>query len=107
MDRILILMTAEDFLDAQTALYSAKENASDATLLSYGLMLENEPDEESQALMAALGRVQFLSSISNASCTWGAYAFTAPSAIKPAVLSMFKLMLFIFLLFICFVVKGS
>ena len=60
MDRILILMTAEDFLDAQTALYSAKENASDANLLSYGLMLENEPDEESQALMAALGRVQFL-----------------------------------------------
>ena len=60
MDSILILMTAEDFLDAQTALYSAKENASDASLLSYGLMLENEPDEESQALMAALGRVQFL-----------------------------------------------
>ena len=60
MDRILILITAVDFLDAQTALYSAKENAADASSLSFGITLENEPDEESQALMAALGRVQFL-----------------------------------------------
>ena len=66
MDRILILMSAVDFLDAQTALYSAKENASDANLLSYGLLLENEPDEEAQALMAALGRVQFLCPEQNA-----------------------------------------
>ena len=60
MDRILILMSAEDFLDAQTALYSARENAADASSLSFGLTLENEPDDESQALMAALGRIQFL-----------------------------------------------
>ena len=60
MDRILILMSAVDFLDAQTALYSAKENASDASRLSYGVVLENEPDDESQSLMAALGHIQFL-----------------------------------------------
>jgi len=60
MDRILILMSAVDFLDAQTALYSAKENAANASLLSFGVVLENEPDDESQALMAALGRIQFL-----------------------------------------------
>ena len=60
MDRILILMSAPDFLDAQTALYSAKENASNPAVLSFGVMLENEPDEESQALMSALGNIQFL-----------------------------------------------
>ena len=60
MDRILILMSAVDFLDAQTALYSARENAADPAALSFGVTLENEPDEESQALMAALGNIQFL-----------------------------------------------
>lgn len=60
MDRILLLMSATDFADAQTALYSAKENAADASLLSIGIALENEPDEDAQALMAALGRIQFL-----------------------------------------------
>ena len=60
MDRILILMSAPDFLDAQTALYSAKENAADAAALSFGVVLENEPDDESHTLMAALGNIQFL-----------------------------------------------
>ncbi len=60
MDRILILMSAPDFLDAQTALYSARENAADPTRLSFGVVLANEPDEESHALMAALGKVLFL-----------------------------------------------
>ncbi len=60
MDRILILMSAPDFADAQTALYSANENAADASLLSFGVVLENEPDDEAQGLMAALGRIQFL-----------------------------------------------
>jgi len=60
MDRILILMSAVDFLDAQTALYSAKENAANPAVLSFGVTLENEPDDESQALMAALGNIQFL-----------------------------------------------
>ncbi len=60
MDRILLLMAAAEFADAQTALYSARENAADAASLSFGILLENEPDDESQGLMAALGRVQFL-----------------------------------------------
>ncbi len=60
MDRILILMSAVDFPDAQTALYSAKENAAEASALSFGVMLEIEPDDKCQAQMAALGRVQFL-----------------------------------------------
>ena len=60
MDRILILMSAVDFLDAQTALYSAKENAANPSALSFGVTLENEPDDESQNLMAALGHIQFL-----------------------------------------------
>ena len=60
MDRILILMSAVDFLDAKTALYSARENAAEPGLLSFGVALENEPDDESNALMAALGNVLFL-----------------------------------------------
>ncbi|MGN1370337.1 MAG: hypothetical protein ACI4WX_15815 [Aristaeellaceae bacterium] len=60
MDRILILLSAEDFLDAQTALRSAKENAAVPAALSFGVTLTNEPDDEAQALMATLERVQFL-----------------------------------------------
>ena len=60
MDRILILMSAVDFLDAKTALYSAKENAAEPGKLSFGVALQNEPDDESHALMAALGKLQFL-----------------------------------------------
>lgn len=66
MDRILLLMSAADFSDAQTALLSAKENAADAASLSFGVMLENEPDDEAQALMASLGQIQFLCPESNA-----------------------------------------
>ncbi len=60
MDRILLLMAAADFADAQTALYSARENAANAAGLSFGVVLENEPAPEAQALMAALGHIQFL-----------------------------------------------
>ncbi len=60
MDRILLLMSAEEFADAQTALYSAKENAANPAALSFGLMLAYEPDAEAHALMAELGAVQFL-----------------------------------------------
>ena len=60
MDRILILMSAVDFLDAKTALYSARENAASPGKLSFGVALQNEPDDESHALMAALGNIQFL-----------------------------------------------
>ena len=60
MDRILVLMSALEFSDAQTALYSAKENAADPAALSFGITLEAEPDDEAHALMAALGNLQFL-----------------------------------------------
>ncbi len=60
MDRILLLMAAADFADAQTALYSAKENAANPAALSFGVTLENEPDAEAHALMAGLGAIQFL-----------------------------------------------
>ena len=60
MDRILILMSAPDFMDAQTALYSARENAAHPAGLSFGVVLENEPDEEAMGLMSALGNIQFL-----------------------------------------------
>ena len=69
MDRILILMSALEFSDAQTALYSAKENAADPTALSFGITLEAEPDDEAHALMAALGNVLFLCPETSA---WGA-----------------------------------
>ena len=60
MDRILILMAAADFPDAQTALYSARENAAAPASLSFGIALEYEPDDESHAQMSELGQVQFL-----------------------------------------------
>ena len=60
MDRILVLMHAEDFADAQTALLSAKENAATPAALSFGIALENEPDVEAQATMVSLERLQFL-----------------------------------------------
>ena len=69
MDRILILMSALEFADAQTALYSAKENAADPAALSFGVTLEAEPDEEAHTLMAALGNLQFLCPETSA---WGA-----------------------------------
>lgn len=60
MDRILILMSAVEYADAQTALYSAKENAAEPGKLSFGIALAHEPDDEAQGLMAALGRIRFL-----------------------------------------------
>ncbi len=66
MDRILILMAAEDFADAQTALLSALENASAPASLSFGLILAEEPDAPSEHAMADLGRVQFLCREENA-----------------------------------------
>ena len=69
MDRILILMSAMEFADAQTALYSAKENAADPAALPFGITLEAEPDDEAHALMAALGNVLFLCPETSA---WGA-----------------------------------
>lgn len=60
MDRILILMAAEEFADAQPALNSARNAAAEPEALSWGLSLNAEPDEEANAAMAALGMVHFL-----------------------------------------------
>ena len=60
MDRILLLMAAPDYAEAQTALYSARENAAHPDALSYGLTLREEPTPEEESAMAALQRVQFL-----------------------------------------------
>lgn len=61
MDRILILMAAEEFADAQPALTSARNAAAQPEALSWGLSLAVEPDEEQQAAMQTLGMVRFLS----------------------------------------------
>lgn len=60
MDRILILMAAEEFADAQPALKSARNAAADPDALSWGLTLTAEPDEEAQSAMLALGHVHFI-----------------------------------------------
>ncbi|MBE5796168.1 MAG: hypothetical protein E7327_02180 [Clostridiales bacterium] len=60
MDRILILMAAEEYADAQPALTSAMNAAAAPDALSWGLTLTAEPDEDSMAAMQALGMVHFL-----------------------------------------------
>ena len=60
MDRILILMAADEYADLQPALSSALAAAAAPEALSWGLSLAVEPDEESQAAMQALGMVHFL-----------------------------------------------
>ncbi len=60
MERILILMPADCYEDAELALKSAKENASSAQRISYGIVLREEPDDEALAAMRGLGTVLFL-----------------------------------------------
>lgn len=60
MDRILLLMAARTYEQADAALRSARDNAASQTRISYGLSLQQEPDETAQAAMRALGSVQFL-----------------------------------------------
>lgn len=60
MIRILILMAAANWSEAAKALSSAKKNAAQAERLSYGLCLGNQPDEDEQAEMHALGAVMYL-----------------------------------------------
>ncbi len=60
MERILFLMAATEYADAQPALLSARENALAPEALSWGLTLTVEPDGEDLADMAGLGNVQFL-----------------------------------------------
>lgn len=60
MDRILLLMAAQAYEQADAALRSARDNAASASRISYGLSLQAEPDAAAQAAMRALGSVQFL-----------------------------------------------
>ena len=60
MDRILILMAADCYQDADRALRSARDNAAAPQRLSYGILLREEPDEDTLREMQALGTVLFL-----------------------------------------------
>lgn len=60
MDRILILISADSFADASSALRSAHDQAASGQRLSYGLTLREQPDESAQAEMLSLGTVQFI-----------------------------------------------
>lgn len=60
MDRILLLMAAEEYAQADRALRSARDNAASAARISFGLSLQQEPDERAHLAMHALGSVQFL-----------------------------------------------
>lgn len=59
MDRILILMAADNYADAQQALDSARQTARSPEKLSWGLCFMEEPDESEMADMARLGAVLF------------------------------------------------
>lgn len=65
MDRILILMAAEEFADAHPALLSARNAAAEPEAISWGLSLAAEPDDEAHAAMQELGMVHFLSPAAN------------------------------------------
>ena len=60
MDRILILMPADCYQDADLALRSARDNAAAPQRVSYGILLQEEPDEDALRDMQALGTVLFL-----------------------------------------------
>ena len=60
MDRILLLLAAEDYDEARGALESARMNAASAERISYGLSLMQEPEDGHHAAMRQLGAVQFL-----------------------------------------------
>jgi hypothetical protein len=54
MDRILILMGAAEYVDAKGAIESALQNAAHPEALSWGLTLQEYPDEESLEALSAL-----------------------------------------------------
>lgn len=60
MDRILVLMAAAEYADAHGALESARSAAAAPEALSWGLLMESEPDDEALQAMNALGMVQFI-----------------------------------------------
>lgn len=59
MNRILVLMTADDYAAADSALQSAKAMARHPEALRWGVGLLQEPDKEQQKAMRRLGMVQF------------------------------------------------
>ena len=54
MDRILILMGAAEYVDAKGAIESALHNAAHPEALSWGLTLQEYPDEEGLAALSGL-----------------------------------------------------
>ena len=62
MDRILLLMAAPDYAAADTALRSARDSAAAPERISYGLSLQEEPDEDDCAAMRAQLQVPDISS---------------------------------------------
>lgn len=54
MDRILILMDAPEFVDAQNAILSARQNAAHPEALSYGFTLQEYPEGESFEVLQSL-----------------------------------------------------
>ena len=60
MDRILLLMAAQRFEDAEPSLHGAVENAAAPQRLSVGLVLREAPDEEANARMACLPAPRFI-----------------------------------------------
>lgn len=79
MERILVLMAAQSYAQAEAALRSARDNAAAQTRISYGLSLQQEPDGETQVAMRNLGQVQFvcpgLSSWQDAQALWQGEGF--------------------------------
>ena len=60
MERILLLMSAPTYADAQRALDSAQEMALHRDRVSFGVSLMEEPTEEETQAMLRLGNIQFL-----------------------------------------------
>ena len=60
MDRILLLMSSDEYAQADAALRSARDNAASPERISYGLSLRQEPDAADHTAMRSLGSVQFL-----------------------------------------------
>ena len=60
MERILLLMSAQCYAEAEAALHEARREAASPGTLSYALVLAEEPSPEDEARMAGLGSVLFL-----------------------------------------------
>ena len=60
MERILLLMAAPSYLDAEPAVLSAAQQAASAQRLTFGLCLAEEPDEESLQRMRGVSGLRYL-----------------------------------------------